>query len=36
MSNDRIDLKGKTFGDLEVIKLSNERGRDGTRLWKCR
>src|SRR5690625_1584144 len=36
MANDRIDLTGETFGDLEVIKLSNERGKDGTRLWKCK
>lgn len=36
MANERIDLTGKTFGELEVIKLGDKRGRDGTLLWECR
>lgn len=31
----RIDLTGKTFGDLKVIKLSNKRGTGNTLLWEC-
>lgn len=36
MSNKRIDLTGKTFGDLSVIRLSDNRGKDGTKLWECK
>lgn len=32
----RIDLKGKAFGDLKVIKLSNKRGAGNTLLWECK
>ncbi len=35
MSNQRIDLTDRTFGDLKVIVLSEKRGEDGTWLWKC-
>lgn len=31
----RIDLVGKTFGDLTVVKLSNKRGNSNTLLWEC-
>lgn len=36
MANKRIDLTDQTFGDLTVIKLSDKRGNDGTKLWECR
>lgn len=36
MMNNRIDLTGQSFGDLTVINLSKKRGKDGTRLWKCK
>lgn len=32
----RIDLTGKSFGDLKVIKLSDKRGNNNTLLWKCK
>ena len=32
----RIDLTGKTFGKLEVIRLSEERHKTGSRLWECK
>lgn len=32
----RIDLAGREFGDLTVIKLSAQTLRDGTRLWECK
>lgn len=31
----RIDLTGKQFGDLKVIKLSDKRGQNNTLLWEC-
>ncbi|MGN7402715.1 HNH endonuclease [Cytobacillus praedii] len=31
----RIDLTGKHFGDLKVIKLSDKRGENNTLLWEC-
>ncbi len=36
MDNKRIDLKGKTFDDLKVVKLSDRRGKDNTKLWQCK
>lgn len=33
--NKRIDLTGRKFGDLTVIKLSNQKLKDGSRLWQC-
>src|SRR5690625_3209805 len=32
----RIDLKGKSFGELEVIRLSDKRGNNNTLLWECK
>lgn len=32
----RINLKGKVFGELEVIRLSDRRGNNNTLLWECR
>lgn len=32
----RINLKGKTFGELKVIKLSDKRGSNNTLLWECK
>lgn len=32
----RIDITGKRFGDLAVIKLSNKRGAGNTLLWECK
>lgn len=32
----RIDLTGKVFGDLTVIKLSDKRGQNNTLLWECK
>ena len=32
----RIDLTGKRFGDLSVVKLSEKRGQNNTLLWECR
>lgn len=32
----RIDLTGKWFGDLKVIKLSDKRGSHNTLLWECK
>ncbi|MEN0648929.1 AP2/ERF family transcription factor [Caldifermentibacillus hisashii] len=32
----RIDLTGKQFGDLRVIKLSDKRGQNNTLLWECK
>jgi len=31
----RIDLTGQTFGELEVIRISDKRGQNNTRLWEC-
>lgn len=31
----RIDLTGKTFGDLKVIRLSDQRDRYNNPLWEC-
>lgn len=31
----RIDLKGKVFGELKVIKLSDKTTKNNTRLWDC-
>jgi hypothetical protein len=31
-----IDLSGKSFGQLTVLELLQERGRRGERLWRCR
>ncbi|WP_019156822.1 HNH endonuclease [Robertmurraya massiliosenegalensis] len=32
----RIDLTGKKFGELTVIKLSDKRGNNNTLLWECK
>lgn len=32
----RVDLTGKRFGDLTVIKLSDKRGQNNTLLWECK
>lgn len=32
----RVDLTGKQFGDLTVIKLSDKRGKNNTLLWECK
>lgn len=32
----RIDLRGRTFGQLTVLELSEQRDQSGTLLWKCR
>jgi len=32
----RIDLTNQTFGELYVIKLSEQLGTDNTRLWECK
>lgn len=34
--NKRIDLTGRTFGELTVLSLSDETLDDGSRLWLCR
>lgn len=31
----RIDLTGKQFGELKVIRLSEKRGQNNTLLWEC-
>lgn len=31
----RIDLKGKVFGEITVIELSDQRGASNTLLWLC-
>ncbi|WP_110929735.1 HNH endonuclease [Paenibacillus bouchesdurhonensis] len=31
----RIDLTGKMFGDLEVIRLSDRRDKNNNLLWEC-
>lgn len=32
----RIDLTGRKFGELTVIKLSDKRGDNNTLLWECK
>lgn len=32
----RINLTGRTFGELTVIKLSNKRGKNNKLLWQCK
>lgn len=32
----RIDLIGKTFGELTVTNLSDQKSENGTRLWECK
>lgn len=32
----RIDLAGQKFGDLEVLRLSDQRGKNNTLLWECK
>jgi len=32
----RIDLTGRNFGELTVIKLSDQTSENGTKLWGCR
>lgn len=32
----RIDLQGRTFGRLTVLRLSEKRGHNRSRLWRCR
>lgn len=32
----RVDLTGKSFGDLTVVKLSDKRGQNNTLLWECK
>lgn len=34
--NKRIDLTGRTFGELTVLSLSDRTLDDGSKLWKCR
>lgn len=36
VSSRRIDLTGQTFGDLEVLRLSDQRGQNNTILWECK
>lgn len=31
-----IDLTGKRFGEIEVIKDTNERHKNGSHIWKCK
>lgn len=32
----RIDISGKQYGELTVVKLSNRRGNNNTLLWECK
>ncbi|MGC4378234.1 AP2 domain-containing protein [Fictibacillus sp. Mic-4] len=32
----RIDLTGQQFGELTVVKLSDQRGTNNTLLWECK
>ena len=32
----RIDLTGRQFGELVVVRLSDKRGNNNTLLWECR
>lgn len=32
----RIDLTGRKFGELKVVKLSDKRGNNNTLLWECK
>jgi hypothetical protein len=32
----RIDLTGRVFGELQVIKLSDKKTANNTRLWECK
>lgn len=31
----RIDLTGRKFGNLEVVRLSDTRHKTGSRMWEC-